>query len=107
MDYGDFNPGGEHADVDAMRKSSVVAMTDNVTGEIRNPLVGIPKGELLADVDRFAEEYDMMEQIELLRKGALIAQHPADFENLAELDEEDRAVLREEITRRWKHPKQL
>lgn len=97
----------EHIDHNALRKSSVVAMTDNVTGEIKNPLHGIPKADLMADVEHFAQENDMMDEIELLKKGALIAQSPADFETIPELDEEDRAVLREEITRRWKHPKAL
>ena len=90
-----------------MRKSSVAAMNDNATGEIRNPLAGIPREELLEDVQAFAERNGMLEEVELLRKGALVAQNPANFENMDELDEEDRVALREEITRRWKHPKQL
>jgi len=90
-----------------MRKSSVAAMNDNATGEIRNPLAGIPREELLEDVQAFAERNGMLEEVELLRKGALVAQRPADFENMDELDEEDKVALREEITRRWKHPKQL
>ena len=49
--------GSRQVDKEAMRKSSVVAMTDNVTGEIRNPLAGIPKEQLLADVDDFARKY--------------------------------------------------
>jgi len=90
-----------------MRKSSVAAMNDNATGEIRNPLAGIPREELLEDVQAFVERNGMLEEVELLRKGALVAQSPADFENMDELDEEDKVALREEITRRWKHPKQL
>lgn len=97
----------QHADLSAMRKSSVVAMSENVTGEIKNPLSGIPKADLMADVEHFAQENDMMDELELLKKGVLVAQSPADFENIPELDEEDRLVLREEITRRWKHPKAL
>lgn len=97
----------QHADHSAMRKSSVVAMTDNVTGEIKNPLHGIAKADLMVDVEHFAQENDLMDELELLKKGALVAQSPADFENIPELDEEDRLVLREEITRRWKHPKAL
>jgi hypothetical protein len=79
-------------------------MTANATGEIKNPLLGIPKHELLADVDQFADKYGMQEQRELLRKGALVAQNPADFENIVELNDVDREVLRTEITNRWKHP---
>ena len=82
-------------------------MTSNNAGEIKNPLLGIPKHELMADVDRFAQQHDLMEQLPLLRKGALVAQNPADFENIAELDDPDRQCLREEVTRRWKHPRAL
>ena len=79
-------------------------MTANDTGEIKNPLVGIPKDELLVDVEDFARRHDMVEYLPLLKKGALVAQNPADFETIEELDDEDREALRVEITRRWKHP---
>lgn len=61
------------------RKQSVVAMTENVTGEIKNPLVGIPKGQLMDEVDEFARKYgfDPETEVPLLRKGALVAQSPA------------------------------
>lgn len=77
-------------------------MTENVTGEIKNPLVGIPKDQLLADVDVFAHKYGFNRETEvpLLRKGALVAQSPADFENMPELDDDDRNALRREITHR-------
>ncbi|KAJ8605257.1 hypothetical protein MRB53_041513 [Persea americana] len=88
----------------ARRKESMVAMTENVTGQIRNPLVGIPKEELLADVESFARQHNMESELPLLRKGALVAQSPGDFENLIELDESDKTVLRHEVTHRWKHP---
>jgi hypothetical protein len=42
-----------------------------------------------------------------LRKGALVAQSPGHIENITELDEADRQSLREEVTRRWKHPRIL
>ena len=42
-----------------------------------------------------------------LKKGALVAQSPNDFENISELNQEDIRVLREETTHRWRHPKTL
>jgi hypothetical protein len=45
--------------------------------------------------------------VPLLRKGALVAQSPHLFEELEDLDENDRLALREEITHRWKHPRIL
>ena len=86
------------------RRQSAIAMRENASGEIKNPLLGIPKAQLLAQVEAFATKYDMHEQLPLLRKGALIAQNPIDFENLAELDDADRDIIRTEATHRWKHP---
>lgn len=43
----------------------------------------------------------------LLVKGALVAQSPALFEELEELDENDRTALREELTHRFKLPRTL
>lgn len=69
--------------------------------------MGIPKDQLLQDVDAFANEHGLLEIRELLMKGALAAQAPAAIEHIIELDETDRQVLREEVTHRWKHPRTL
>ena len=54
---------------------------------------------------RFREEKGLPEDIlPLLKKGALVAQDPAGFEDLEELDEGEREWLRKEVTHRWKHP---
>lgn len=74
---------------------------------IKNPLVGIPKAQLLADVEAYAATYGLSEIVPLLRKGALVAQSPNSIEEIEELDENDRQALREEVTHRWKHPKTL
>lgn len=71
---------------------------------IKNPLVGIPKLQLMADVEAYANKFDLMHILPLLKKGALVAQNPRNFENIEELDEGDRQALREEVTHRWKHP---
>ncbi|KAJ4186821.1 hypothetical protein NW755_007553 [Fusarium falciforme] len=62
-------------------------LTENVAGEIRNPLKGIPRDQLLKDVAEFQWDKGLPDDIlPLLRKGALVAQSPADFEALEELD---------------------
>lgn len=89
----------------ARRKSIVQALAENFEGEIRNPLKDIPRAELLENVVAFQRKYGLPEDsVPFLRKGGLVAQNPANFENEEELDEADRAALREEVTRRWKHP---
>ena len=74
---------------------------------IRNPLVGVPKAELLSDVSLFAKERQLEEIEPLLVKGALVAQSPALFEEVEELDDGERIALREEVTHRFKLPKIL
>jgi MFS family permease len=61
----------------------------------------------LADVEDFAKEADLMDELPLLQKGALAAQSPRDFESIPELDEEDRKNLTIEREHRWHHPKIL
>lgn len=74
---------------------------------IRNPLIGIPKHQLLSDVETFANKHNLTDILPTLIKGALVAQSPHHADKITELDDEDRRVLNEEVTHRWKHPKQL
>lgn len=74
---------------------------------IKNPLIGVPKSELLADVEKFAAEYQLTEILPLLQKGALVAQRPLHTSDIQELDEQDRRALQEETSHRWKHPRIL
>jgi hypothetical protein len=53
----------------------------------------------MAQVEAFSREQGMEDIEPLLKKGALIAQNPRDFESLPELDEADRAIIRRETTR--------
>lgn len=58
----------------------------------------------MRDVENYAQEYNLTDILPLLKKGALVAQSPRDFENIPELDENDKQALRDEITYRWRHP---
>ena len=55
----------------------------------------------------FAVEHDLTSVEPLLIKGALVAQSPALFEEMEDLDENDRTVIREELTHRFKLPRTL
>ncbi|KAF8339671.1 uncharacterized protein EI90DRAFT_3279266 [Cantharellus anzutake] len=76
-------------------------LNNNVNARIQNPLHGIHRDDLLRDVERFAREKDLEEQLKLLQKGALLAQNPSQFETIPELDEADRQAIRREKTHRW------
>jgi hypothetical protein len=45
--------------------------------------------------------------VPILIKGALVAQSPAGIDEITELNDEDRRILREEVTHKWKHPRIL
>ncbi|KAL2673531.1 hypothetical protein Neosp_011973 [[Neocosmospora] mangrovei] len=93
--------------VDEARRQSVASMTQNTIGEIKNPLAGVPKADLLRDVETYAQEHALTEALPYLRKGALVAQNPGDLESIEDLNEEDRKILRGEHEHRWRHPKSL
>ncbi|KAK3686451.1 hypothetical protein LTR37_019801 [Vermiconidia calcicola] len=74
---------------------------------IKNPLVDIPRDVLLHEVDAFANAHDLHDILSELRKGALAAQSPAAFESIEDLNDDDKAQLREEIEHRWRQPRIL
>lgn len=74
---------------------------------IKNPLAGIPKAKLLTNVEEFAKEKALGHITNLLKKGALVAQDPASFETIEELDENEKIALQREISHKWSHPRVL
>ena len=60
----------------------------------------------MIDVELYAEEKGMMDKVDLLKRGALIAQDPGNMEAL-DLPEDEKEALRYEADHRWKHPIRL
>jgi MFS family permease len=58
------------------------------------------------DVEQFAEEKGLQDKVDLIKRGALIAQAPNDFESLDILEDEKEA-LRYEAAHKWSHPMAL
>ncbi|KAH7193820.1 uncharacterized protein B0J16DRAFT_354418 [Fusarium flagelliforme] len=74
---------------------------------LRNPLAGMTRAEVLADVDAFVDSKGLDEHREDFRKGALVAQvnnTPGAYEKIDILTEDEKAVLRKEETSRWHQP---
>ncbi|KAI9675417.1 MAG: hypothetical protein M1817_001321 [Caeruleum heppii] len=88
----------------AERQGSGVDLKKNLTARIVNPLAGIPRDTLLRQVDDFAQETDMNDILPLLHRGALVAQDPAGFEAMDELEPSEKEALRNEITHKWRQP---
>ncbi|KAI1189287.1 sugar transporter-domain-containing protein [Nemania serpens] len=87
-----------------------IDINKNLEAKIQNPLAGIPRGQLLSDVEEFAHENGLDNYVPLLRKAALVAQDPTGFENIkgAEaLDEAEIYALKREITHKWSVPTTL
>ncbi|KAI5919052.1 sugar transporter-domain-containing protein [Camillea tinctor] len=87
-----------------------VDLNANLEARIKNPLKGIPREQLMREVQNFAEKKGLTEHIALLRKGALVAQNPNDYEDIdgeEALDEAEKTALRDEIIHRWRMPWRL
>ncbi|KAI0847238.1 hypothetical protein F5Y00DRAFT_242063 [Daldinia vernicosa] len=87
-----------------------VDLNANLEAKIKNPLKGIPREQLMRDVEAFAHEKGLVEHIPILRRGALVAQNPHDFDDLSgeeALDEAEKKALHEEVTHRWRMPGRL
>ena len=74
---------------------------------IQNPLAGIPRDTLFYNVEQFAQEANMTDMVPLLKKGALVAQDPPEFESIPELEEVEREALRNEVLHKWRQPTAL
>jgi len=97
--------------VDGGRRGTLASLNlnlnKNVDAKIANPLADIPHDLLMEDVEQFAEEKQLTDIVDLLKKGALVAQDPAKAEQLAELDEVEREALHMEHLHKWRHPLRL
>lgn len=79
----------------------------SVAAKLRNPLAGFSEEQVLADVDAWCVEKGLQEHQEWFRKGALIArvgQRDDGFEYVQQLSEEEKDLLRHEVTHRWSQP---
>lgn len=72
-----------------------------------NPLAGIPREQLLSDVDTFCKQFDLTNYLEEFKKGALIAQSPDTALDLTELSDEDKRLIEREHTHKWHQPFKL
>ncbi|KAK5995459.1 Putative polyol transporter 2-like protein [Cladobotryum mycophilum] len=87
-----------------------VDIARNLQARIRNPLKGIPRGQLMSDVEAFAERNALQDHTLLLKKGALIAQNPAEAHAIdgdEKLTPHELHVLEREITHKWSMPTRL
>lgn len=85
-------------------------LSHNLEAKIKNPLAGIPKHELMAQVEEFAAEKGVTEYIDFLKKGALVAQDPDNYQDIHgehKLDDAEIYSLQREMSHKWRVPKML
>lgn len=73
-------------------------------GNFDNPLEGLTHEELFTLVDQFTAENGLGHENEIMRKGALLAQRPLEFEDIPELTEEEKDSVRFERDHKWRQP---
>ncbi|TFY58958.1 hypothetical protein EVG20_g7967 [Dentipellis fragilis] len=95
------------ASFDARQEVQQIDDVTNLNIKLANPLAGISHEQLIADAEEFAISHDLGHLVEEFKKGALVAQDPTNFENISLLTEDDKAILRRELTNRWDQPAML
>jgi len=88
----------EHSDVDP---------NIHIAQKLRNPLYGLSREQLAANVEAFTQEKGLTEHTAIFQKGAILAQNPRHYDELQELDEQDKSTIQHEMTHRWSHPMML
>ncbi|KDN52660.1 hypothetical protein K437DRAFT_261259 [Tilletiaria anomala UBC 951] len=81
-----------------------IALDANDSGEVKNPLYGVPRSKLLRDAEQFAHQHGLVEHVELIQRGALVAQNQSGFQSIPDLSDEEKAALVHEVTHKWSHP---
>lgn len=89
------------------RQTSYKNRRPSASAQLRNPFVGKTEEDVLDDVDAFVENKGLQDERETFRKGALLArvsQRVDGFESVKQLSEEEKDLLRHEISHRWSQP---
>ncbi|KAJ5887994.1 hypothetical protein N7495_008035 [Penicillium taxi] len=96
-------------DVDVAEKGHFerVNLSNNISAKIKNPLIDLSKAQVIRDVEEFAQQYNVLDILPNLKKGALVARDPTAFESVADLTEPEITSLRDEVLHKWRQPKAL
>ena len=89
------------------RSGSQASRRKSVAAKLKNPLAGLSKEQVFDDVETFCRDKGLDDHMESFKRGALVAQvqnQANAFENINELNEEEKDVLRNEVTHKWRQP---
>lgn len=106
-EYGSSKNHGSAENLESTKRSPTDVNMEKLSAAFENPLAGIPREQLMKDVETFCKQFNLMEHIEDFKKGALISQSPENAQSLEQLSAEDKTTLEREHTHRWTQPWQL
>ncbi|KAM7186360.1 putative metabolite transport protein YfiG [Naviculisporaceae sp. PSN 640] len=92
------------------RPDAIPDLNENLEAKIKNPLAGIPRETLFANVSEFCNLNSLGSSIPLFKKAALIAQDPSSYESLSgehKLEPEEIEALQNEVLHKWRVPRAL
>jgi hypothetical protein len=101
------NEGWDVQNIECARRRPTDFNMGKLSATFANPLANIPKEQLMSDVETFCKQHNLQEFMDEFKKGALVAQSPAEAQNFPELSPEDKNVLEREHTHRWSQPWRL
>ncbi|KAJ5584774.1 uncharacterized protein N7459_004574 [Penicillium hispanicum] len=84
-----------------------VSLQNNISAKIKNPLADLTKEQVLHDVEQFAQEHQLGDILPELKKGALVARNPDEFETVPDLTDYELTALRDEVLHKWRQPRAL
>ncbi|KAJ5735103.1 uncharacterized protein N7483_000228 [Penicillium malachiteum] len=104
----DYPPSYEHAEKREGAPIDLEHRGDNELNTVfQNPLAGFSREQLFENVEAFCRKFDLMDDLETFKKGALISQNPEDGPTLPELSADEKNALVREHTHKWNQPWQL
>ncbi|KAJ6167083.1 Major facilitator superfamily domain general substrate transporter [Penicillium chermesinum] len=84
-----------------------INLNNNISAKIKNPLADLTQAQVIRDVEAFAQEYNVTEILPDLKKGALVARDPTEFEHVSDLTEAEVTALHDEVNHKWRQPRAL
>lgn len=100
----------EKEDLSAGTRNSIYDVPgggDNLNAVFENPLAGIDREQLMHDVEEFVSKYGLAEYVDVIKRGALVAQDPIRGPNIEDLEPRESQALINETEKRWSHPLML
>ncbi|PYH33516.1 galactose-proton symport [Aspergillus neoniger CBS 115656] len=103
------DPYGSHNEPDVTEKGTTehINLNKNTSAKIKNPLADLSPAQVVQDVEDFATEYQLTDILPLLKKGALVARDPEDFQAVPDMTSDEITAIRDEKDHKWRQPKAL